>query len=58
MPKVQRFWYVGAARGLVHRSMSRIEGDLTLCGKPVRLGWKWWLGSTVPRERKLCEKCE
>lgn len=58
--RVRRFYYVGteSARGMVHRSETKIKGDLTFCGRPVRLGWRWWLGSrNVPKGRKFCEKC-
>lgn len=60
---VRRFYYVGSPRdsALIHRIDSGarrpVEGDLTFCGRPVPIGWKYWVGRRFPATRAVCEKC-
>lgn len=59
MSRVQRFYYVGNGKGVVHRSYGRMDGDIAFCGVVATKGWKWWLGvSKVPKNSTVCARCE
>ncbi len=55
--KAHRFYYVGSKRktALMHRAETKIAGNRTFCGMPIRLSWAFWTGRG---DRKMCEKCD
>lgn len=59
MSNVQRFYYVGNGKGVVHRSYGRMDGDIAFCGTVLKSGWKYWLGlRNVPKGSSICARCE
>ena len=58
MTSVKRFYFVKPpTRGKAHimYASTKVEGNLTLCGRRVIAGWKW---STRPKFRDRCTQCE
>jgi len=58
--KIKRFFWVWSPRSRVRHRMfgkSHSEG-LTQCGRFVRKGWIWQIGTPQRKLRPLCADCE
>ena len=52
---MKRYYTVVGPRGIAHRmfSATKVEGNLTVCGRPVYKGWRW----TTADKRPHCKRC-
>lgn len=60
MVNPRRFFYVrGRTSDLVHKAYGvKVEGNITLCGRRMRIGWLWTEAAEIDRPLKRCERCE